>query len=524
MAPFTYQPFRSSFSGTIGELLAHKNDPQAQAALQSGQAWAGAIQNIGQIAGNLPTQIEQAKRVQQDDQMRAMQMQDLQRKVDDMKALDQAFQTPGGRDSILNALPGHLRPTVMKQFTDADEAAAKANKAISDAATASNDYFGSLAAGVKAHQYDPTAAQLALAHAKSTFQNNPVMLDQITRIEAAIHQNPTPETVQQLVDPLIAQSTKQRELSASEANAAARVTQAQTGAQRAQLEAPKIQAETKKTEAELAGTLPMTPAQKASNDIAQQNLQLGRSRLTLEQQKLAQQQSDVTDLTPAGLDAAAMNYAKTGQLPPLGMGDKQTRKQIINRAAELMPGLDLASNRADFTANQQSLANLQKQRDAIGSFEQTASKNIDIFLNTAGKVVDSGSPLANSLLRQVSGKMLGSPDQAAYEAARQVAINEIAKITSNPTMAGQLSDTARKEVENFNPANATLKQSVAVFRVLKQDMANRATALDDAIAGIKSRITSKSSSNGPAEGTEGVVNGVPAVWKTVNGTTGWYAK
>jgi hypothetical protein len=35
---------------------------------------------------------------------------------------------------------------------------------------------------------------------------------------------------------------------------------------------------------------------------------------------------------------------------------------------------------------------------------------------------------------------------------------------------------------------------------------------------------SKETTKGPAEGTEGVVQGVPAVWKTVNGKTGWYAK
>ena len=62
----------------------------------------------------------------------------------------------------------------------------------------------------------------------------------------------------------------------------------------------------------------------------------------------------------------------------------------------MMPGLDLATAKADFEANKASLTSLQKQRDAIGAFEQTAQKNIDIFLEQAGKVVDTGSPLANA--------------------------------------------------------------------------------------------------------------------------------
>lgn len=208
--------------------------------------------------------------------------------------------------------------------------------------------------------------------------------------------------------------------------------------------------------------------------------------------------ADVTSLTPQGLDAAAMMFAKTGQLPALGMGDKTTRKEIINRAAALMPGLDVASAKADFTANQQSLSALQKQRDAISAFEQTASKNIDIFLAQAGKVVDTGSPLTNTAARFVTGKMLGAPDQAAYDAARQVAVNEIAKITGNPNLTGTLSDAARHEVESFNPRNATLGQTVAVMRILKQDMANRAASMDDQLAAIRDRVKTASTPQQPA--------------------------
>jgi len=201
------------------------------------------------------------------------------------------------------------------------------------------------------------------------------------------------------------------------------------------------------------------------------------------------------NLTPEGLDAVALSFAKTGQLPPMGFGKKaaELRTQIINRAAEMNPNLDLATNRASFQANEGALKQLQKQRDAIGSFEQTAKKNIDLFLEQAGKVVDTGSPMANALVRNVSGKMLGSPDVAAFNAARQVAVNEIAKITTNPNLSGQLSDAARKEVEGFNPASATLKQSVAVMRVLKRDMDNRTSALDDQISAIKGRIGGKAS-------------------------------
>jgi hypothetical protein len=98
--------------------------------------------------------------------------------------------------------------------------------------------------------------------------------------------------------------------------------------------------------------------------------------------------------------------------------------------------------------------------------------------------------------------VLGSPDQAAYDAARQVALNEVAKIVSNPNLSGQLSDSARKEIEAFNPNSATLKQSVAVMRILKQDMSNRAAAYDTQIGEIKGRISGKK----PADTTAAPAN------------------
>lgn len=205
-------------------------------------------------------------------------------------------------------------------------------------------------------------------------------------------------------------------------------------------------------------------------------------------------------LTAAGRDAAARNYAVTGQLPPMGMGKEAaaTKAAIVNRAAEMYPDLDLASNSAEYRSNRGSLVKMQAQRDAIGAFEQTAGKNIDIFLKEAGKVVDTGSPLANTAVRMVSGKMLGSENQAAYDAARQVAVNEIAKITSGSSnLGGALSDSARKEISDFNPQNATLKQTVAVMRILKQDMANRTIAMDKQIAEISGRIKGGNSQSAP---------------------------
>lgn len=220
--------------------------------------------------------------------------------------------------------------------------------------------------------------------------------------------------------------------------------------------------------------------------------------------------ADVTDLTPQGLDIAALNYKKTGAMPALGMGDKVTRKRIIDRAAVLTSadvarieagGNDIASNKADYAADSASLTALQKQRDAVGAFEDTALKNLEVFLGAAKKIPDTGAPWLNRPLRSINRNGLGAADIAAYDTARLTVIPEFAKILSNPTLSGQLTDTARAEVERVVSGDASLKQTLAAAEILKQDVRNRKQSYDDAIASIRQRRQKGKSDTGGGGGS-----------------------
>lgn len=195
-------------------------------------------------------------------------------------------------------------------------------------------------------------------------------------------------------------------------------------------------------------------------------------------------------LTPEAMDYWATFAGTTGQLPALGMGNAgaKAREQILNRAPQVSGGGDVAANRATNRADAGSLAGMQKMRDAVGAFEKTALANLDLFTNQAKAVVDSGSPLVNTPLRQINRQLLGSKEGAAYDAARQVALTEIAKVVNNPSLSGQLSDSARHEVSGLIPENATLGQIYHVTQILKQDMANRKKYLDEGLAEIKGRM------------------------------------
>lgn len=219
-----------------------------------------------------------------------------------------------------------------------------------------------------------------------------------------------------------------------------------------------------------------------------------------------------SSISPEGLDFAADNYRRTGQLPSGLTRDPAATKAIISRAAEMdkqQGGAGLALNKSDIEANRKSLDKLQSMSDSVEAFENTAGKNLDQFLGTAKNVVDSGVPLVNTPLRMIA-RGTGGKDQAAYDAARQVALNEIAKVVSNPNLSGQLSDSARHEVEALNPQNATLAQTYRVAQILKQDMDNRRQSYQQQIQDIKGRIGGKSGSNQPSNGTHPLTIKLPS--------------
>lgn len=224
-------------------------------------------------------------------------------------------------------------------------------------------------------------------------------------------------------------------------------------------------------------------------------------------------QADAAKTDPETLDRDAAYYNSTGKLPPASRtaGGMQQQKLIRERAAQLSGGAPLAAGTAEYDANKKSLANIQKSFDQVTAFENTAGKNLDVFLNKAQKIVDSGAPVLNIPARMVASRLVGSPDQAAFEAARTTALTEIAKVLTNPGTSGQLSDSARHEVESLSPRDATLPQIMAVAKVLKQDMANRHQSYQDQITDIKGRLGGKPLNSGVTriKASDGSLHDIP---------------
>lgn len=204
------------------------------------------------------------------------------------------------------------------------------------------------------------------------------------------------------------------------------------------------------------------------------------------------------DLAGSGLTAddfqrAGVDYALTGKMPSLGMRGQAVRQRIIHEANQWardngFSQQDVLAMRGAVQGDTGSLRKLQAQRDQIASFEQTAGKNLDLFLEQARQLPDTGVPWINTPVRLLNDKLVGARYMPAVNAARQVANNEIAKVTSGGGISGVLSDSARREVEGFNPQNATLGQVTQLADVLRSDMRNRHDSLDSTIEEIKSRL------------------------------------
>lgn len=210
-------------------------------------------------------------------------------------------------------------------------------------------------------------------------------------------------------------------------------------------------------------------------------------------------------LTADDYKRSGAEYAITGVMPQLGNGSGAVKQRLLHEKQEFarsnnLTPRDMALAKAAFAGDAKSLEKMVVNRDQIVSFEQAAQKNIDMFLDLASKIPDTRVPWANTPLRMLDEKLAGSANMAAINAARTVANNEVAKLTSGGGLGGVLSDHARAEVDKYNPQSATYAQTVAIVKVLKQDMANRHSSMDNVIEGIRGRAGSFTGTDPAAAG------------------------
>ena len=219
-----------------------------------------------------------------------------------------------------------------------------------------------------------------------------------------------------------------------------------------------------------------------------------------------------SDLTPEALDSAADYYNSTGLMPTLGMGKKAvaSRTAILNRAAEKKQG-DVALSAADYKANASTLRKLSEQRGAVAGYEHTVQANLGIVDQLLAK--GSGSfkaPVLNRVQQHARKEYAGDPEVTAYESALQTVISEYAKVMSGSMGNTAVSDSARNHAEKLLNTSLNADQVKANIAVMRQEMSNRLSGMDNEIATTRARIggndgSSDGEAQKPAQGAQNVV-------------------
>lgn len=544
MPSFVYDAPDPRFAGTIASLMQRQGESAAQAAArigdirarateQSGQAWAGAAQNIGNTVAAIPGQIQKQQQEKIQQQSEQLDLKTKQRAEDARNALaDTMGKTPKLSEDGVSVwdVPAITRTMADKGFGPEAGAAAQHLNGI-------NDGFR-----------QTRAAQLAVAQkgaqAVAAAGNNPplahLFLDQLED-----NQIYPKEVVQKYRDFIDADPGNTAKLTAYLMGPQKPVIMKEGERGFTESGAPipgmSVPEDPHKGEYTINGQRFAADGKPIGAVQPQQTVPKGlESKSVLLDGKPAEVTFNPTDghyrdasgadvsarvkpippasmtinpaLVPSGdaLDMAAKRYLATGELPSMGMGQAgaAARVAVMNRAALIDPQAGLAANKAIYKADSANLQKLQTTEGTLSAFENTAGKNLDQFLALAQKIPDTGMPWLNTPVRLLDQKLVGSSNMAAITAARDVALREIARVTNDPKLSGALTDSARAEVAGLSAKDATLPQIIAVAKVLKQDMANVHLGVNQQIETVKAGLAGHPGAAAVAAPTGGFIEAI----------------
>lgn len=186
-----------------------------------------------------------------------------------------------------------------------------------------------------------------------------------------------------------------------------------------------------------------------------------------------------------------------GKNPPFGYGasgqaDRAAWLKFVadQTRAEGGTGGTVAGGQADAKANTAANVQLTKDLAAIKPYSEMLDKNGDILLKLAAKVGKSDSPWANKTISYLNTHPVSDPDISEFLAQARIFQTEAARVLNNPRLVGQLTDSARKEMEQVidpNASLATMKQVVgrviADGRNRIQSMQNEKSRLGNLLSG-----------------------------------------
>lgn len=203
-------------------------------------------------------------------------------------------------------------------------------------------------------------------------------------------------------------------------------------------------------------------------------------------------------LTPEG-EKYLVKLQQTNQAIPRtrrGLRDDDTINRLGAADAKAVAAgeTDIPASRAEFKANQAALTQLTKDLSAIKPFKEMLDVNAEIALDLGKKVVSTDSRLANKSLNWLKQNVGDNPDTAEYLAQMAFVQTEAARVLQNPRLVGQLTDTARHEMQSVVSGDMPLKATERVIRRIQQDGKNRIAAMERQADSLKQKMGSSGAS------------------------------
>lgn len=500
--PFQFQPYQPDTRSIVALMQA---GPAARAAAlrEQGQAEARAAEIHGQNAGNLANTISGsiASFMQQRAQapILAQQAEARQIELDNAKA-EQAgrqrqqqaqgivdalpyYASGQGRDAVLSALDGPARTLAEKHYGEMDAAAANLAKVKADTesrglsndearqklATANLDYLGTLANGVKEHNYDPSAFAMAAAHG---LQSGALDVQQAGQIVA--HGLQHPEWIKEKTDELLAQSPQQQERARQQK--AAEAAAANVAADNARADAA-----TQET-ARHNGVMEKRPVGGAAAGAG-----------------------SAGGLEPDAVDYTATQYRILG---PSGIPTRietADRVKILNTAARQAKALGqtpamAVQKQAAFKADATALNKMTTMSAAAESFETKALAQADLVDKLSDKVGRTTSPLLNNWLLAGKADVAGDADAQLLFNGVTTFATEYAKIMEGSTgSVAASSDSARAAASRLVKASLNKDQLKKTVDQMRWEMRQTILGYDATIQHITERMggAAQSSAAGP---------------------------
>ena len=178
---------------------------------------------------------------------------------------------------------------------------------------------------------------------------------------------------------------------------------------------------------------------------------------------------------------------RPGSIPTGRAGEGNTyRAQFADELNKVknelgMSDAELASAGVETKAKVAALSQQEKDLGAIRPYQDMLKTNAKIAIDLGNKIADdkTNSAFMNRPLLWVKNNLSNRPDIAEYMAQMHFVEVEGARVLANPRLVGQLTDTARKDLESVVSGNMTLASSERVLRRMMSDGDNRVNAMED---------------------------------------------